>query len=126
MLQRPRYFRDSTVPWADDATVTPVIKTNHGPLVWTPSRVVQIAAECFGVSPDALLSHERCRPLMSYRQVVYAAVKRFCGYSYLSVAAVFHRDHSTVMYGIKKVEGDPHLSELYGLLAEQLLVEGVA
>lgn len=116
------HFGRAPRPWSDDATIAakPI-----GPLVWSPRRVIETAAEAFDVETNNLLGGTY-RPLAHYRMVTYAAVKRFCGLSYLQTSKVFHRDHTTVISGIKRVESDPELSHLYGLLAERLLVEGVA
>lgn len=99
--------------------------TVTSPMVWTPRRVLAAAAEDFGVTTDDLLSKSRTQPLIRYRQVTYAAVKRFCQLSYSSTARVFGRDHSSVMHSIDRVETDPELSAMFILLAERLLREGV-
>jgi chromosomal replication initiation ATPase DnaA len=96
-----------------------------GPLTWTPRRVLTCAAEAFDVNEKALLGHDLFHPLVWYRHVTIAAVRRFCELSYSSTARFFGRDHTTIIHSIKRVESDPKLSDLYSLLAERLLTEGM-
>lgn len=95
-------------------------------LVWTPRHVLECAAEAFGVDENDLLGPYRHQPLAGYRMVSYAAVKRFCNLSFTATARVFHRHHTTIMYGIDQVDSDVHLADLYSALAERLLLEGIA
>lgn len=95
------------------------------PLVWTPRRVISLAAEAFDVTERELVGTRRFHPLVQYRQVVYAALKAFCGLSYVQTAKVMGRDHSSVQYGIKRVASDPELQKLYAALVERLTEAGV-
>src|SRR5690349_11074504 len=107
MTTAPRWTRHLVEPH--------FVRPSHS-LVWTPQRVVECAADAFGVVPSVLLGRDRFEPLIHYRMVSYAAVKRFCGLSYLQTAKVFHRDHTSVMHSIHRVESDEYLKGLYGRL----------
>jgi len=101
------------------------VTATHDPLVWTPQRVLETSAEAFGVLPVDILGRSHEHPLVDYRKVTYAAVRRFCGLSYPATGRVFRRDHTTVRSGIKDVESNDVLRGLYVALAERLLSEGV-
>ena len=96
------------------------------PLVWTPHRVLQCAAEAFRVSKSDLLSHRLDKPLALYRMVTYAAIKRFCGFSNVRTGQLFCRHSTTVLSGVRRVDSDRYLQGLYLALADRLLQEGVA
>jgi chromosomal replication initiation ATPase DnaA len=92
--------------------------------------VISAVAAHYGVERDRLLSQDRSMPLVRHRQVAMA-IARDMGCSLLAIAAELGRDHSTVLYGIRKVhalldDGDVALARDIRAIIEKMCGERAA
>lgn len=74
---------------------------------WT-SRVIASAAAHFGCSAHDVRSDGRTPDVVNARHVT-AWLLRQEGRSYPQVGAALHKDHTSAMHGVKRVERDPAL-----------------
>jgi chromosomal replication initiator protein len=58
----------------------------------------------FGLSPADLIGKSRSRPLTTARHIAMYLLREQNGLSLIRIGEWFHRDHTTVMHGIRKVE----------------------
>jgi chromosomal replication initiator protein len=70
-----------------------------------PGAILEEAAAYFGLSLDELVSKSRSRPLTTARHVAMYLLREQTGLSLIKIGEHFHRDHTTVLHGIKKIEG---------------------
>ena len=67
------------------------------------SETIRLIAQHFGVSFDELVSERKTKALMPARFAVYTILNKR-GISASRIGRIMNRDHSTVLYGIKKFE----------------------
>jgi chromosomal replication initiator protein len=68
-------------------------------------RMIQrVVAEHFKLPMDILLSVRRYRPLPMARQIGYHLARELTIHSFPAIARLFKNDHSTVIYGCKKIK----------------------
>ena len=75
-------------------------------MLLTPTRfqnVLDAAEELFGVERRALLTR-RTSTAAAARLACYAAMRRACEASYPEIGALFDRDHSTIIDGVRAAE----------------------
>lgn len=70
------------------------------PRPFFPKEFVAHVARQALVKPEAVLSHDRCRYLLKIRAVLYVLMRER-GISYLRIAKVFNRDHTTVLHAVR-------------------------
>ncbi len=71
--------------------------------------VRRMAAVGFDVTVDDLTGRSRAHPLVDYRHVTMAAIRRMTPLSLPTIGRLFdHRDHTTVMHAVTKVENGRH------------------
>lgn len=73
-----------------------------GPL---PKDVLEVVAELTGLDTAEILGPRRFRHLCTARFITCWVARRF-GATYPELADFFHLDHTTVMYGVERVEND--------------------
>ncbi len=102
--------REITVDLAEDAL------KDYGPRdssVLTPEFIIRQCSEFYGVSVEDILSDKRKKEISSARRCTMYVVREILGLSYPKIAAIFNKDHSSVIYAIKEtdkqVEADPRL-----------------
>lgn len=79
----------------------------------TPSEVIAVAAELFGVEVAAILGFDRHHPLARYRKMTIAACRQATSMSYPELGRVFGgRDHKTIHHACVSVGDDPGALEL--------------
>ena len=72
----------------------------------SPARITQCVAQSWRVRPDALSSKARTRTVTEARHVAMFAIRELLGTPLTEIGNLFGgRDHSTVLYSIRKVEG---------------------
>lgn len=76
-------------------------------------RIVKSVAEAYGVLPSQIYGKSRILHLVRPRHVAMFLIREKLGYSFPQIGRLFGRDHSSVQYGVKKVQDDP-----IGLLQE--------
>jgi len=69
------------------------------------SMILDETATYFGLGPSDLVSKSRSRPLTTARHVAMYLLRELTGLSLIKIGEHFDRDHTTVMHGIKKIEG---------------------
>ena len=70
----------------------------------TPSLIVEVVSEHFGVDPNDITSEKRNSEFVLPRQIVMYLCRNIIGMSLADIAKFLEKkDHTTVMYGIKKV-----------------------
>jgi chromosomal replication initiator protein len=75
----------------------------HSPV--TPQDIVRRVAEYFSLSPEEITGNKRTSPLVFARQTAMYLCREIFGLSYPALGQLFGgKDHSTIMYGIKKIE----------------------
>src|SRR5712691_4360642 len=70
-----------------------------------PALILEQTAKYFGLGPGDLISKSRSRPLTTARHVAMYLLRELTGLSLIKIGELFERDHTTVMHGIKKIEG---------------------
>jgi len=69
------------------------------------SLILEETSSYFGLQPDDLVSKSRSRPLTTARHVAMYLLRELTGLSLIKIGDHFARDHTTVLHGIKKIEG---------------------
>ena len=70
----------------------------------TPSLIVEVVSEHFGVNPNDITSEKRNSEFVLPRQIVMYLCRNIIGMSLADIAKFLEKkDHTTVMYGIKKI-----------------------
>jgi len=67
--------------------------------------IMEETSTYFGLEPQDLVSKSRSRPLTTARHVAMYLLRELTGLSLIKIGEHFGRDHTTVMHGIKKIEG---------------------
>jgi chromosomal replication initiator protein len=67
--------------------------------------ILEETSTYFGLTRDDLLSKSRSRPLTTARHVAMYLLRELTGLSLIKIGDEFNRDHTTVLHGIKKIEG---------------------
>lgn len=89
-------------------TVMKVLKdySNDGKSILTPEYIVESCARFYGISPEKFYSTSQKKDVSFARQVSFYLCKEILDISLQKIGQVFGRDHTTVLYGIKKIEKD--------------------
>lgn len=70
-----------------------------------PDAILEATASYFGLGPGDLVSKSRSRPLTTARHVAMYLLRELTGLSLIRIGDLFERDHTTVLHGVKKIEG---------------------
>jgi chromosomal replication initiator protein len=70
-----------------------------------PAMIMEETATYFGLGPGDLASKSRSRPLTTARHVAMYLLREMTGLSLIKIGEHFERDHTTVLHGVKKIEG---------------------
>ena len=99
-----------TLPLAEEA-LKDVIYPNK-PKEITPSLIVNVVAEHFGVRPDDISSKKRNSEFVQPRQVVMYLCRELTDVSLNNIAKLLgKKDHTTIIHGINKVEAELSTNE---------------
>lgn len=127
------YARDEYPDWSDDPLDNIVSLAANVP-GWdvrgtddAMRRVVYKAAHRFGVTAKAVMGKDRDARTARARAVTYWLLRNGAGIDdesrpLAAIGLLVDRDHSTVLYGVRRVEEDPALRSI----AMQLMIELVA
>ena len=75
----------------------------HSPI--TPQDIIRRVAKHFSLPPEELMNNQRKPALVFARQMTMYLCREILGLSYPAIGQILGgKDHSTVMYGIKKIE----------------------
>ena len=101
---------EMTLELAEEA-LKDIISPNK-PKAITPSLIINVVAEHFGVNPEDISSKKRNSEFVQPRQIVMYLCRDICGISLQNIANLLgKKDHTTIIYGIKKVEEELQISE---------------
>jgi len=92
----------------------------------TPSFIIEVVAEHFGVSPTDIASKKRTAELVQPRQVVMYFCRELTSNSLHNIAkAIGKKDHTTVLHGIEKItekmENDEELKNTVDIIRKKIV-----
>lgn len=92
----------------------------------TPSFIIEVVAEHFGVSPTDIASKKRMAELVQPRQVVMYFCRELTSNSLQNIAkAIGKKDHTTVLHGIEKItekmENDEELKNTVDIIRKKIV-----
>ncbi len=71
----------------------------------TPSLIVEVVAEHFGITTDDIISKRRNSEFVIPRQIAMYLIRDLTDYSLANIGKVLgKKDHTTVMHGVEKIE----------------------
>ncbi len=91
----------------------------------TPELIIQIVAEHFNISPDDISSSKKSQDIAYPRQIVMYLCRKLTDVSYKSIGSYLgKKDHSTILYGVNKIEEDikesPALANTIDILIKKI------
>lgn len=93
---------DINMEYAEEALKDVIYPNKHSEI--TPSLIINVVAEHFGVSPEDITSKKRTSELVLPRQIVMYLCRQMTPNSLQSIAkAIGKKDHTTVLHGIKTI-----------------------
>lgn len=107
-------------------TVMKVLKdySNDGKSILTPEYIVECCARFYSIPPEKFYSTSQKKDVSYARQVSFYICKEILDISLQKIGQVFGRDHTTVLYGIKKIEkdiaNDPAFKESVDMLIKDI------
>ncbi len=95
----------------------------------TPGTVIAVVAEHLGVNPKEITGSRRNQNIAQARQVAMFLCRSLLGLSFPALGRAFGgKDHSTVLYSVKKIEqmqeDDPNLKKVLKELKKKCLLSG--
>jgi len=75
-----------------------------GPPTPEPEDILREVSNVFAVPVSAILSRQRSRRIAHPRHVAMFLVRKHTDASFPDIGAIFHRDHTTVQHGCRKIE----------------------
>ena len=73
----------------------------------TPSPIIEVVAEQFGVSPEDITSKKRNSEFVQPRQVVMYLCRKLTDTSYVNIGKLLgKKDHTTIIHGVNKIEDE--------------------
>ncbi len=101
---------DINLAYAEEA-LKDVIYPNK-PKEITPSLIIDVVAEHFGVNPDDITSRKRNSEFVLPRQVVMYLCRDLTETSYISIGKLLgKKDHTTIIHGVKKITEELAINE---------------
>ena len=101
---------DLTIESAEEA-LKDVIYPNKAKEI-TPSLIISVVAEHFGVKPEDIVSKKRNSEFVQPRQVVMYLCRELTNVSQVNIGKILgKKDHTTVIHGVKKIEAEMQNSE---------------
>lgn len=92
----------------------------------TPSLIIEVVAEHFGISPEDIVSKKRTAELVQPRQVVMYLCRQLTEVSLQNIAkSIGKKDHTTVLHGIEKItekmESDEELKNKVDIIKKKIM-----
>lgn len=98
------------------------VMTEQQPIPVTVEKIINEVSHIFNVSPDEIRSQNRNAQISTARQVAIYVISKITGLSYTSIGKDFGgRDHSTVVYAVKKVKSVMQKDPAYRATVEDLI-----
>ena len=99
-----------TLPLAEEA-LKDVIYPNK-PREITPSLIINVVSEHFGVKPEDITSKKRNSEFVQPRQVVMYLCRELTATSYTNIGKLLgKKDHTTIIHGVNKIAEDLKINE---------------
>jgi hypothetical protein len=93
--------------------------------VWSLARIIRTSATRHGLSAAALAGSGRSRQIVEARNLAMYLARRLTRSSFDSIGAAFgHRDHTTVMRGVRAIEARMATDAAFAADVERLLTPG--
>ncbi|MCD8049097.1 MAG: chromosomal replication initiator protein DnaA [Clostridia bacterium] len=110
----------------EDITLESVMKvlkdySNDGKSIVTPEYIVECCARFYSIPPEKFYSTSQKKDVSFARQVSFYLCKEILNISLQKIGQVFGRDHTTVLYGIKRIEKDMKTDEILRNSIEMLI-----
>lgn len=78
----------------------------------TPSIIINIVAEHFGVRPEDITSKKRNSEFVLPRQIVMYLCRELTDTSYINIGKILgKKDHTTIMHGVNKITSEMQVNE---------------
>ena len=106
-LRKLRAFQELSgmrLTLANVAKTVEDIQSSEAAAVVTTDLVVRYVCRYYGVEADDLKSTQRVRNIAEPRQVAMYLMREMIGASFQDIGAYFHRDHTTAIHAVDKVE----------------------
>ena len=92
----------------------------------TPSLIIEVVAEHFGISPEDIASRKRTAELVQPRQIVMYLCRQLTESSLQNIAkTIGKKDHTTVLHGIEKItekmENDEELKNKVDIIKKKIV-----
>ncbi len=92
----------------------------------TPSLIIEVVAEHFGISPEDIASRKRTAELVQPRQIVMYLCRQLTESSLQNIAkTIGKKDHTTVLHGIEKItekmENDEELKNKIDIIRKKIV-----
>ena len=101
---------DINITYAEEA-LKDVIYPDQ-PKTVTPSLIIEVIADHFGVNPDDITSKKRNSEFVLPRQIAMYLCRNIIGMSLADIAKLLgKKDHTTVIHGIKKITSEIETDE---------------
>lgn len=101
---------DLTIESAEEA-LKDVIYPNKAKEI-TPSVIINVVSEHFGVNPDDITSQKRNSEFVQPRQVVMYLCRKLTNTSQVNIGKILgKKDHTTVIHGVNKIEEELKTNE---------------
>ena len=101
---------DINITYAEEA-LKDVIYPDQ-PKIITPSLIIEVVADHFGVNPDDITSKKRNSEFVMPRQIAMYLCRNIIGMSLADIAKLLgKKDHTTVIHGIKKITAEIETDE---------------
>lgn len=122
------YCQTNNVPFSPEATraalsglITPATKPKH-----SPDAVLRVISEYYGIALDELIGAKRTKELVYPRQVAMYLMRKVFNMTYPVIAREMGgKDHTTIMYGERKIEKElassPTIKHDITVLTDQLM-----
>ncbi len=100
----PIEFSPYPTVWYDWREDPGLVVVAPSPRRMSVNKILYGVAKAFDVSQRELTGESRHHPLVIYRQAAVAIMSRLSGRSLSAIGRVFHRDHTTILYSIRKMQ----------------------
>lgn len=93
---------DINLAYAEEALKDVIYPDN--PKEVTPSLIIDVVAEHFGINPEDITSKKRNSEFVLPRQIVMYLCRDLTETSYINIGKILgKKDHTTIIHGVKKI-----------------------
>lgn len=104
-IEQPQRQKDFPAPIAVSSEIVPVVLEKQSSDISLESqKVLQKVAQAYNFTVDDLINHDRTPSLVQARHIVMYLLRTDLALSFPNIAVLLDRDHTTILYGCKKVQ----------------------